>query len=457
MAAIDEIVAGRYRIVRPLAAGGMGRVWLATDERHGRPVALKECVPPGGLTAAERALVARWALPEAQAFAEVRHPNLVPVLDVLPGAGAPWIVMEYVPSRSLLEVVGESGGLPPHRVAAIGLAVLDALDAAARAGLVHLDVKPANVLIADDGRILLTDCGPAVTPAGRAALAAAGIAFGSPKYLAPERLGGGGATGKADLWSLGATLYHAVEGRPPYGWGTTEATLRAIARTDPEPPRRAGPLAAVLAGLLRRDPADRMSPVDAAAGLRRVITRRSRRRLLTAAAAVVLAAGLTGGVQALARGGEPPADPPPAGFTWQTDPAGFRVAVPAGWRPADDTEAGAVVLSPPAGGPSLRITQWVPPPPDVVAALTAEEREVRLAGYRRIRIEALPSPPGAVWEFTYRDPVAGPMRVLRRVVTDGGRTCLVEWRAPRAGWAAGQPTLAVVLASFQPGGRPARD
>jgi hypothetical protein len=482
MAAMGRLVAGRYRIVRPLGAGGLGRVWLATDERRGRPVALKEYLPPGGLIGDEQELVAGWMIREARAFAQIRHRNVVRILDVLPGAGAPWIVMEFVPSRSLLEVIEGSGRLPPPRVAAIGVAVLAALEAAGQAGVLHLDVKPGNVLIADDGRILLTDFGPAVTGAGLAALAGAGIAFGSPKYLAPERLGGGGATARADLWSLGATLYHAVEGHPPYGWVTTETTLRALARTTPDPPVHAGPLAPVLSGLLCRDPAARLSAADAAEALRRVAAtrvppprtvpqppvRRSvpRRRLVAAGALLVVAAGLLGGARAADRRGAQAADAVaaepvvavspvpqavrlPAGFTWHDDPGGFRIAVPLGWRVSHDG-AGRLVLTAPLGGQSVRVGTWASPSPNVVAALIAEERDVGLADYRRLRIEALPEPPDAVWEFTYRDPAAGPMRGLRRVLAGDEHTYLIEWRAPRASWAAGQATLAVVLGTFRP-------
>src|SRR3954447_26099749 len=194
MTAVGDRVAYRYRIVRPLGSGGLSRVWLAVDERFDRPVALKACPPPPGLTAAEQELVRGWTLTEARAFARVRHPNVVRIRTVLDESSTPWIVMEYIRCRTLLEVIEQDGPVTPRRAAEIGLAVLGGLRAAGRAGVLHLDVKPANVLIADDGRVLLTDFGPVVTGAGMAALASAGIAFGSPKYLAPERLRHGVAT-----------------------------------------------------------------------------------------------------------------------------------------------------------------------------------------------------------------------------------------------------------------------
>jgi serine/threonine protein kinase len=266
------IVAGRYRLVQPLGAGGLGRVWLAHDEAVRRQVAIKMCQLPDGLDPDERDLFLDWTVREARALASIGHPNVVRTYDVLPDAEAPWIVMEYVPSHSLQQVIDESGPLPPARVAAIGLAVLDALLAVRRAGLLHLDVKPSNVLIAHDGRVMLTDFGPAVTGDGLRALAAAGIVLGSPKYLAPERMDGL-ALPESDLWSLGATLYHAVEGRPPFARRTLDATLQAIAEDPPDPARLAGPLTPVLEGLLRSDPADRLPVGDVGAELSAVVLR----------------------------------------------------------------------------------------------------------------------------------------------------------------------------------------
>jgi eukaryotic-like serine/threonine-protein kinase len=458
---MTPVVAGRYRLVRVLAAGGMGRVWLADDELQHRQVAIKRCAVPAGLSAAERDLVRGQTLREARAFARVSHPNVVRILDVLPDEDEPWIVMEYVASRSLLQVIEESGALSPARAAAVGLAVLNGLNAAGRAGVLHLDVKPANVLIGDDGRILLSDFGPAVTDEGVRALAGAGIILGSPKYLAPERLAGAVSTAQADLWSLGATLYHAVEGRPPYVRETTTETLRAVADSLPDPPERAGALAGVLDGLLRRDPADRLSPAELEERLRRVAAARNRRpvrrRLVAVGAALAIiaalaavAAGTRHDDRAVAQHVAVPTRPAlPPGYGWWNDPAGFRVAVPSGWGRGRGP-AGGLTFTAPGGGPSLRISSWAAPTRDVVAAFVAEERDVRLAAYRRIRIEALPEPPDAVWEYTFQDPRAGPVRALRRVLAAGGHTYLVEWRAARTSWAAELQRLAVVLDSFGP-------
>jgi hypothetical protein len=481
MAPEGLLVAGRYRLLRTLAIGGMGRVWLAADEMLQRQVAIKPCALPVGLSADEQELLRGVTVREARAFARVSHPNVIRILDVLPGEDEPWIVMEYVASRSLLQVIQESGPLPPERAAAIGLALLSGLNAVNRAGVLHLDVKPSNVLVGDDGRIVLSDFGPAVTDEGVRTLAGAGIILGSPKYVAPERLFGGVSSPQADLWSLGATLYHAVEGRPPYVGETTEDILRILADSAPEPPRRAGPLTGVLQGLLQREPADRLSAADVEDRLRRVAqqtdspppstsaaprpqVRPALRRRVVALAAVlaVIAAGATVAAgtrhdgRADARTGvaafRPAAPTPlalPSDFRWWSDPAGFRVAVPSGWQHSRDA-AGGLTFSAPAGRPSLRISTWAAPPNNVAAALIAAEHNVRLPSYRRIRIEALPEPPNAVWEYTFQDRRDGPMRGLQRVVPAGDRTYVIEWRAPRTAWAAELQKLSVVLDSFGP-------
>ncbi|MEV4351658.1 serine/threonine-protein kinase, partial [Actinoplanes sp. NPDC049596] len=241
---------------RPLAPGRWEHVWLGGDERSGRTVVLKRCDLPEDLTPQQYDAVRLWVPREARAFARIRHRNVIRTLDVLLDGDASWIVMEYVPSRSLLDVINEDGARTPGRTAAIGLDLLSALTAAWRADVLHLDVKPSNVLIADDGRVVLTDFGPAGSRTGVAALAGAGIIFGTPNFVAPERLHGGGADERCDLWSLGATLHHAVEGRAPYEQPLTAGALH-----------RAGPLAPVLLGLLRPDPAERMPAAEVRARL----------------------------------------------------------------------------------------------------------------------------------------------------------------------------------------------
>ncbi|MGN9912561.1 serine/threonine-protein kinase [Phytohabitans sp. LJ34] len=263
------LIAERYSLVKPVGSGGMGRVWLARDEMLRREVAIKEVVPPDWMTAEEREMLRETTIREARAAAQLNHPNAVQIYDVVYTEGRPWIVMEYVPSRSLQEVVQQDGPLPPERVAQIGLAVLYALRAAHVAGVLHRDVKPHNVLIAEDGRVVLTDFGLATFDGGDGALTRAGLIMGSPQYVAPERAKDGISTVETDLWSLGATLFAAVEGRSPYARSTTMATLTALATAPPDPATHAGALRPVLGGLLRKDPKHRLNGAEAERLLRR--------------------------------------------------------------------------------------------------------------------------------------------------------------------------------------------
>ncbi|BCB83327.1 hypothetical protein Psuf_006400 [Phytohabitans suffuscus] len=263
------LIAERYSLVEPVGSGGMGRVWLAHDEMLRREVAIKEVVPPDWMTPEERELLRETTLREARATAQLNHPNAVQIYDVVYTEGRPWIVMEYVPSRSLQEVIQADGPLPVERVARIGLSVLYALRAAHVAGVLHRDVKPHNVLIADDGRVVLTDFGLATLDGGDGAMTRAGLIMGSPQYVAPERAKDGISTVETDLWSLGATLFAAVEGRSPYARSTTMATLTALATAPPDPAPHAGALRPVLGGLLRKDPRHRLTGEEAERLLRR--------------------------------------------------------------------------------------------------------------------------------------------------------------------------------------------
>ncbi len=294
---MSDLVAERYRLLNHLGQGGMGRVWRARDELLGRDVALKELVLPPGPHGGELGELRERAIREARAIARIDHPNVVRIHDVVHAAGVPWIVMEWVPSRSLHEVISEDGPVPPERVAGIGLAVLDGLRAAHRAGVLHRDVKPANVLLGHGGRVVLTDFGLAAAT-GDAAMTDTGIVVGSPSYLAPERALDQPIGPAADLWSLGATLYAAVEGRPPYDRSTPIATLAALATEPPRPPDRAGVLRPALDGLLRKDPAGRVDAdeaerllADAAAGKAPAPARRPRRWWIPVAAVLIVAAG----------------------------------------------------------------------------------------------------------------------------------------------------------------------
>ncbi|HWG98825.1 MAG TPA: protein kinase, partial [Pilimelia sp.] len=275
MSAESRVVAERYRLVEQLGQGGMGRVWRARDELLHRDVAIKELIPPPSLTEDERREMRERALREARAIARLNNANVVRIFDILRTDGDPWIVMEYVPSRSLQEVLAQDGPLPPPRVAEIGLGMLAALRAAHRAGIVHRDVKPGNVLLGADGRVVLTDFGLATVP-DDPVVTRTGLVLGSPAYIAPERAHDGSAGPAADFWSLGATLFAAVEGQSPYARPTAIATLAALATEPPAPARRAGPLKPLLVGLLRKDPRQRMGPDEAERLLLRAAGRRPR-------------------------------------------------------------------------------------------------------------------------------------------------------------------------------------
>ncbi|MGB8961948.1 MAG: serine/threonine-protein kinase [Pseudonocardiaceae bacterium] len=251
-----RLVAGRYRLGAVLGRGTMGTVWSAHDEVLGRPVAVKEVLLPPGIPEAEADALRERSLREARMIAALSHPNVVTLYDVALEGDAPFVVMELVASDSLAELLCD-GRLPPHRVVAIGAAVAAALQAAHAAGITHRDVKPGNVLMAHDGRIKLTDFGIARNPADQT-LTATGLMLGSPAYIAPEIASGGPITPAADLWGLGATLFAAVEGRPPYDAGTAMATVAAVVQDKVPAPSCSGPLAAVISGLMVKDPTRRL-------------------------------------------------------------------------------------------------------------------------------------------------------------------------------------------------------
>ncbi|MCX5197642.1 serine/threonine protein kinase [Streptomyces sp. NBC_00249] len=262
-----RVVAGRYRLLGPLGRGGMGVVWRARDEVLGREVAVKEVRAPAGLDPAEVARMYRRLEREAWAAARVSHRGVVTVYDVATEDGRPWIVMELVRGLSLAEVLEAEGPMSPQRAAHIGEQVLAALRSAHGSGVLHRDVKPANVLIANDGRVVLSDFGIASLE-GSSAITMTGEVVGSPEFLAPERALGRDPGPESDLWSLGVMLYAAVEGVSPFRQDTPLSTLQAVVDRELPPPRRAGTLEPVLEGLLRKDPGARLSAAEAARMLR---------------------------------------------------------------------------------------------------------------------------------------------------------------------------------------------
>jgi tRNA A-37 threonylcarbamoyl transferase component Bud32 len=433
-------IAGRYHLLEAIGRGGMGIVWRAHDEVLDRTVAVKEVLHRAA-SEEEREAFNQRTVREARAAGRVSHPGVVVVHDVIEEDGRPWIVMQFVRARSLGAVLREEGPLPPRRVADIGLQVLDALRTAHAAGILHRDVKPENVLLQPDGRAVLTDFGIATMP-DETGLTTTGMVTGTPAFLPPERLNGRLATPESDLWSLGATMYAAVEGRAPFERDSVIATMAAVIHTELDPPRRAGPLAPVIEGLLAKDPALRMTAGtaagllksasagalgtgarDVAAGPLPGVTSalpsdrrapgpaprpaRTTRVALAGLLCVVLATGGWYGYRRLADGTAtgfvaspaapakvtpgkvtPAATTPsparpgaalPAGWTMHKDPLGFSVALPKGWT-AFDRQAARVSFhdSHRSGYLLVDFTKWTAAAP--VPALTAVEAASKKQG-----------------------------------------------------------------------------
>ncbi|MFD6279781.1 serine/threonine-protein kinase [Streptomyces sp. NPDC060209] len=262
-----RVIADRYRLLDPLGEGGAGIVWRARDEVLGREVAVKEVRTPGVMTAADTERLHSRLEREARTAARVSHRNVVAVHDVVTQDSRPWIVMELIRGLTLSDVLDADGPLSPRRAARIGAEVLAALRGGHEAGALHRDVKPGNVLLANDGRVMLKDFG--ITAVQEApALTVTGEPIGSPEYLAPERALGRTPGPESDLWSLGVLLYAATEGRSPFGRDTPADTLRAVGGEEPPALRRAGALAPVIEGLLRKDPAERLTAGEAERRLR---------------------------------------------------------------------------------------------------------------------------------------------------------------------------------------------
>jgi serine/threonine protein kinase len=260
-----RLVGGRYRVDEVIGTGAMGTVWRGYDTRLRRRVAIKEVHLAAAVTDEQRKVLTRRAMAEARHAARVSHPNIVAVHDVVADRGLPCLVMRLVEGRSLSDLVRKEGPATPARTAEIGIALVDALSAAHRAGVVHRDVKPSNVLLTET-EVLLTDFSIA-TDSEHNTMSAGSGALGSPGYIAPERLKGEPTGAEADLFGLGATLFCAVEGRGPFDRADPLASLLATA-TSPHPmPKRAGPMGALLDALLAKDPSERPDLAEIRAAL----------------------------------------------------------------------------------------------------------------------------------------------------------------------------------------------
>ncbi|MGI5153678.1 serine/threonine-protein kinase [Microbispora sp. CA-102843] len=487
MGTAGQLIVRRYRLVRALGHGRTGLVWEGRDTLLDRPVAIREVLLPPDLGETARLRLVQQISREARQAERLRHPHIAAVYDVAEDGDTPYIVTELVPSRSLDGVVSGDGPLPPAEAARIARTVLSALTHAHAAGVRHGDVRPANVLLAHDGRVLLADFGvsvPATDPAfaRTPGTGSPSAGRGTETYLAPERAAGGPRTVAADLWSLGATLHLAVTGEPPTSAGPLEDVP--------------GELRAVLTGLLAREPrrridaetADRLlAEIEPPAPPRPVRRGPGRARLITGIAAAVLVACVLGGWAVLRSGGESrasagtsagtsaeavtsPATPVPVSpsasarrlkLKWHTSDAGWRAGVPRDWtreeRPYSTSWRSR------DGGAAFTVEVTAQRGTDPLAALGEAEEILRPVAktYRKLRLRAVTGEhgPSADWEFTWtprkasaRDHLAKGVEYhqYRRVISTGTTTSVLTWTAPAADWDTLRPTLVKVLSLFQP-------
>jgi len=429
---------------------------------------------------------------EAQMAARLRHPNVVGVYDFVEEYDRPCIVMELVPFRSLRDAVTEDGPVSPVQAARIGLSVLAALRAVHEAGVVHRDVKPANILLAPEDRVVLADFGIAKA-ADSPALTASGVLLGSPSYLAPERARGGRAGPAADLWALGASLFAAVEGRPPFERDGVLASLTAVVADELDPAPHAGPLRPVIEGLLDKDPATRLGVPAAEQMLLQVVadagspgvrgsSRGGRARLvpLIAIAAVALIATgiavafiLPPSDQAARRAAtapsstapaspapaspapaSPASDAVPAGYYRFTNSTGFSIGVPRGWQVSHDGHH-VYIRDPANSGIFLLIDQSDQPRPDPLAdwRQQAATRQGTYPGYHLILLKAVrytQAEKAADWEFTY-DRNGVTVRVLNRnILANAQHAYALYWSTPASDWDADYHFFQVFADTFRP-------
>ncbi len=263
-----RVIAGRYRLEKRLGRGGMGVVWRAADQLLGRQVAVKELTVDDSLSDDDARLRRERTLREAQAVAQLHHPHIIVVHDVVEDGGRPYIVMELIDGGSLADRISRRGPVDADEAARIGIALLSALRTAHEAGVLHRDIKPANVLVeAGTGRVVLTDFGIAQV-AGATTLTETGSFVGSPEYTAPERMSGARSGPPSDLWSLGALLCAALSGESPFRRDSLGGILHAVVSDEIRPPVQAEPLLPVVRGLLERDPERRLGAAEAELMLR---------------------------------------------------------------------------------------------------------------------------------------------------------------------------------------------
>ncbi|MFI6939314.1 serine/threonine-protein kinase [Streptomyces sp. NPDC050418] len=493
---------GRYRIEGSLGHGGMGKVWRAHDEVLHRVVAVKELTAARYASESERAVLLARTQKEARAAARINHSAVVTVHDVFEHDERPWIVMELVEGRSLADAIREERRVAPAEAARIGLWVLRALSAAHRAGVLHRDVKPANVLLARDGRVLITDFGIAAIE-GDATITRTGELVGSLDYLAPERVRGDAPGPASDLWALGATLYAAVDGESPFRRTSPLSTMQAVVEEEPRDSPYAGPLGPVITALLRKDPQLRPSVEDVGQMLAEVSEGRSpqsaqayvptrrvaadeldavqapghhapghhapappRRRRFRAVIGLTLAAALVGAAAAYGvltyverrdTDTGQTVGTTPKGWKRVKDAAGFSILVPPGWK--RQTEGDQIDYTPDDGRHLLRIA--IDEEPDFENAyqhvVDMEKQGMgRLPTYDRVKLRSnfFRDREGAVWEFTWTE-TKGVTKGKRRAIdqlytTADGTEYAIYMSGPAGDWEKTREQFDQVLRSWRP-------
>lgn len=480
-----QLIVKRYRLVRALGQGGMGMVWEGHDTLLDRPVAAKEVLFPPGIGSRQRLDMVHRTSREARTAAKLNHRTIVGVFDVAEDEGRPWIIMELVPSRSLDRVIAGEGPLSVARAAAIASEVLTALSVAHAADVVHRDVKPANILIGYDGRVVLSDFGIATSLGDPRAQLSGTV--GSPGFLAPERAGGAPATPAGDLWSLGATLFAMVMCRPPFDGDM--GPLAKLLTQDAELAKAPEELRPVLTGLLAKDPAKRMGAEEAKRLLDAITSpappaappaRTGRTRLLTVVVAAAVLAGAVGGWAVLRPDAAATAHPVPTGtptaaplVTPAASPSpatdrlrlkwhegdGWRAGVPRGWRlvTKDDT----FTWSEPEGTAYLGLSVLDLDGRDPMALLRETETSLssKVRDYHRVRLEKVPGRNDltAEWESTWTGPGYHSWAVkgvayheTQRLIVTGTRASVITWTTTRSEWRHLTPTRKAVFKYYRP-------
>ena len=481
-------IAGRYRLTEQIGRGGMGTVWRADDEVLGRQVAIKRLHARPELSADELATLFERTRREARSAARIAHPNVIVVHDVVDDEGRPCIVMEYVPGPTLAELLKDGRTLPYQEAARIGLDMVAALRAAHAAGVLHRDVKPGNVLLGTGDRLVLTDFGIAMTD-GTSTLTKTGEMVGSIHYMAPERIRGLTPGTASDLWALGATLYQAVEGRPPFRRVTAMETAYAIAVDPLEPMKQAGPLEPLIEALLIKEPDERPTAEQTERALQTAWwgesttelppdtadlpvagpdpkpvgepgrgRRRSRKGLVlggiaTAVAAAVAATAFVLHTTSKSAPGQATsrptttaaASPLPEGYHLVRDrQLGVSFPVPDGWKAGKRTAEGVTYTDETGlAGLTIGIVDPAGPNPSTHFADIEANTKVNYPSYRRLRMQqtTFQQQPAAIWEFTFQ----GRVRMFRAIDLgfgrEGGREYDIYLSAPDAKWDTYRPVF----------------